>query len=201
MLEEKQKEFCAYIQNNEERLAQQIEMTEGWLHREQGEWLAFLASLVPQHMTIVELGSYKGKSTAWLSMGSRLGNKALVYSIDSWCGNETEQLPWSYPDFEKNLRRLGLWEGVRPIHGLTLAVGKNWRAPIGLLFIDAGHEFTEALNDYYAWYPFIRSGGWIVMHDTNILSGPTRVMEEVIKPSGLWTNFHSILQASIAMRK
>jgi predicted O-methyltransferase YrrM len=200
MIEELQV-FCKLLREKEESRIQKIERLEGWLHREQGEWLAFLASHVPHTLTIVELGSHKGRSTAWLSLGSRLGNKAPIYCVDSWCGNEKQQLPWSYPAFEENLRRLNLWERINPIHGLTVAVSKNWHTPIGLLFIDAGHDYEEALADYYAWYPFVCSGGWLVMHDTGILAGPTRVVEEVIKPSGLWTNFHDILQACVAMRK
>lgn len=170
----------------------ELEAIEGWLLVEEGRRLAFLAAIVPPELAIVELGSWKGKSSAWLATGSRSGRGAKVYAVDTFAGSpETPLEPGqsTLPAYELNLTRLGLRDLVTPIVSTSAAAAKSWRLPIGLLFIDALHAYDSVLEDYTLWHPFIPPGGWIAFHDYSSWEGPTRVVEEVLKPSGLWTDF------------
>jgi len=153
--------------------------------------LAFLASTVPVHLAIVELGSWKGKSTAWLASGSRVGQGAHVYAVDHWVGSsEHQHLFWepgatTFPEFESNMEWLGLGDIVTPITGKTAEVAKTWDKDVGLLFIDAAHDYESVKADFLAWSPFVVAGGWVVFHDAGF-PGPSRVIKEYIEASDLW---------------
>lgn len=45
----------------------------------------------------------------------------------------------TFPEFNQNLKWLGLDDIVTPISGETVEVAKTWDKDIGLLFIDAAH--------------------------------------------------------------
>ncbi len=54
----------------------------GWLKDKEGQLLYDLAKNCTGKGVIVEIGSWKGKSTTWLAHGSKEGNKVRVYAID-----------------------------------------------------------------------------------------------------------------------
>ena len=60
------------------RIARQVD---GFLTDNEGELLHNFAKRCTSKGTIVEIGSWKGKSTIWLGNGSKKGNRATVYAI------------------------------------------------------------------------------------------------------------------------
>src|SRR5204862_2126445 len=54
----------------------------GWLTPKEGRLLYELARGCTGRGVIVEIGSWKGKSTIWLASGSRRGPGVFVYAID-----------------------------------------------------------------------------------------------------------------------
>ncbi|MCL4425361.1 MAG: class I SAM-dependent methyltransferase [Firmicutes bacterium] len=173
----------------------ELNAVEGWLGLEEGRRLAYLASTVPGHLAIVELGSWKGRSTAWLGFGSKLGRRAPVYAVDHWKGSSEHQFLFTepdcstYPEFKANMDWLGLNDIVTPITGKTVEIGKSWRQPIGLLFIDAAHEYEAVKADFLTWSPFLVEGGWVVFHDAGF-TGPHLVIQEYIEHSSNWGGFN-----------
>lgn len=77
----------------------ELDQIEGWLSVAEGQRLAYLASMVPTSLAIVELGSWKGKSTAWLASGSKLGHGAQVYAADHWTGSPEIRHLYLWLDF------------------------------------------------------------------------------------------------------
>ena len=55
---------------------------EGWLTDAEGEFLFRLAAACPPGLPVVEIGSWKGKSTVWLASGVRSSAGTLVFAID-----------------------------------------------------------------------------------------------------------------------
>lgn len=176
----------------------ELDAIEGWLAPAEGQRLAYLASIVPKELAIVELGTWKGRSTAWLGLGSRYGRGARVFAIDHWKGSPEQQglFPHqdcsTYPDFRANMDWLELWDIVNPITGSTLDVAKTWDKDIGLLFIDADHEYESVRGDFLAWSPFVVVGGWVALHDI-ASPGPNAVAGEFIRDSGAWGDFNPYL--------
>ena len=42
---------------------------------------------------------------------------------------------------------------------------KSWVKPIDTLFIDAGHDYQDILEDFAGWIPFLKEGGNLLFHD------------------------------------
>jgi hypothetical protein len=201
----------------------QLNALEGFMDQEEAEQLAFRAAQVHTEAghVIVELGSFKGKSACWMAAGSQAvtkqavgiqaGNGARVYCIDPW---ERYDPGDSYPDktnyahkdiyeiFQAQVGKMGMEDFMTPIKGYSHEVVKNWKLPIGLLHIDAFHTHENCLADYLAWSPFVVPGGWIAFHDyANGFFGVKRVVEEVVRPSGLWEDFNFYKWKEVPVRR
>lgn len=152
----------------------------GYLDPEEGRALYHLAKSVPADQAIVELGSYKGKSTSYLGQGSMAGAGALVYAVDLWdnleglraeaqkAGNGMDQYnePICRRIFDLQVSEAGTTSVVRPLVSETSAAGRAWDGlPVGLLFIDASHDEASVLADYGAWEPHLAPMAVVAFHD------------------------------------
>lgn len=159
---------------------------------EEGARLSYLASRVPEHGVIVELGSCWGRSACYLAAGlQEVGRQAQIYCVDLWeLGVDTPKRyhrPDAFKKFQNNLEKLQLWSYIHPIKADTAATAKAWTTPIDLLFIDAGHKYDEVLADYRAWAPKVKPGGVIAFHDYREKHpGVTLCIDEDVIPSGEW---------------
>ena len=163
------------------RVRPQIESVEGLLSPGQERWLFEAATRMPDGATIVEVGAYKGRSTACLALACR-GTRKRVYSLDTFDGNTSD---FSGPgrhgffdEWQANLSRLGVLEYVTPIRGDSRTTTAAWDRPIHLAFIDASHVHEDVLHDFESLYPHVVRGGLIALHDVGSHDGPTRVWAE-----------------------
>jgi Predicted O-methyltransferase len=160
---------------------------------DEGARLSFLASQVPENGVIVELGSCWGRSACYLAAGLQAsGRQARIHCVDLWdLGVHTPErhhAPGVFERFQGNLQSLGLWDYIHPIKSDTVAAARDWKTPIDLLFIDAGHKYEEVRSDYLAWSPFVKPGGVIAFHDYILDGHPDIVqcVEQDVIPSGQW---------------
>ena len=128
----------------------------------------------------LEIGSYCGRSAAYLGLGCR-ENGGVLYSIDHHRGSEEQQpgqeyfdpdlvdphtgLIDTFPLFLKTIAAFGLEDTVIPLVAKSAMVARNWSAPLSLVFIDGGHTFEAAFADYSGWVSHIMPGGFLVIHD------------------------------------
>lgn len=172
---------------------------EGWLTVEEGELLYRLARACTGKGAIVEIGSFKGKSTIWLAKGSLAGAEAKVVAIDPHTGSaehrQSEQPVWTYDEFLANLRRAGVEEAVMPVVATSAEAAERFDQPVELLFIDGDHRYEMVRQDFDLWFPRLLEGGYLLMHDTIRWEGPRRVARESIYRSRSFRNVgfvHSI---------
>lgn len=120
---------------------------------------------------IVEVGSWKGKSTAYLAVEIvNSGKKILFDAVDTWKGSSehindpyvrTDKL---YALFQANISPVS--HVVNPVREESTAAAKLYEdESIDIVFIDASHEYDHIKNDIAAWYPKVKSGGIISGHD------------------------------------
>ncbi|MDD4986852.1 MAG: class I SAM-dependent methyltransferase [Dehalococcoidales bacterium] len=133
----------------------------------EGLRLSYLASKVTNGV-IVEIGSFKGKSTCFLAAGSRHGKNIPVYAVDTWdlrqqYGQQKYQAKETLEAFHQQTQLYG--NLITAIRGFSCDVAKTWDKDIGLLFIDGCHWYKEAWGDYQNWQKFIPIGGMIALHD------------------------------------
>lgn len=99
--------------------------------------------------TILEIGSCYGASTAALAMGAP---DSLVYALDAFLWSPIPEAPAGGQRLAANLSGLGI-ANVHVIEGDSRVVGATWKEPLGLLFVDGGHDYDECLADLEAFAP------------------------------------------------
>jgi hypothetical protein len=117
---------------------------------------------------IVEIGSYKGKSTyAWASGAVDVP----IYSID--IAHD--------PIFEENMKRTGVMDRIRIVRGDSTTIGRSWALPVELLFIDGSHDYSAVKADLEGWLPHVVPGGFVALHDAGgYWPDPTKIAHEVL---------------------
>ena len=176
-----------------------LDSIEGWLSFNESLTLFDLVCESPNKL-VVEIGAWKGRSTAWLWMASELAHKHL-YTIDHFKGSSEHKKMYgetldTYPDFCKNMTRLMKLIGVTtPIHVLKEssdeAVERFDDNSIGMLFIDASHEYEFVKQDLDLWLPKVSTIGIIALHDSNFV-GVNRAIQE-LNLGPMWNINDSIL--------
>jgi predicted O-methyltransferase YrrM len=166
---------------------------DGWLWKEEGEILYKLAQLNKNLGVIVELGSYKGKSTICLAQGSKRVNGGKVYALDNFIGDSYIGIKKTsfYNQFLSSIEKYSLKEYVESIRGDFSEAAKSWDKPIRLLFIDGSHNYEDVKRDFENWEPKVAPGGIIVFHDALVWPGVSKFVRQVIS-SGEFSNIKAI---------
>lgn len=172
---------------------------EGWLGVQEGLFLYKLASKLNHSANIVEIGSWKGKSTVWLGSAVLDKNNVKIYAVDPHRGSPGRKHEYgrvnTYNSFQKTIETFGLSEIVVPVRKPSLEAVKHFKHKIDLLFIDGSHRYIDTKNDFFAWKSKVNDAGWIVLHDATVLPGPWKVARKYL----LWSpNFqHTGMLGSI----
>ena len=181
--------------------AENLDSVEGFLSYRQGAVLFYFAYTQTLPGRVVEIGSFKGKSTVWLAKALELSQKdEKVVAIDPHINTgETGVVPIydeksSYDAFLQNVSRLNLSRWVEPIVATSETASKNWNEQIRFLFIDGSHLYEDVKLDLILLEPWVSIGGIICMHDTRVNSshvGVRRAMDEYL---GTSSRFREILE-------
>jgi predicted O-methyltransferase YrrM len=166
----------------------------GWLTDEEGEALYHLARGCTGKGVIVEIGSWKGKSTVCLGLGSKQGASLPIYAIDP-------HADYRFGDFKANVERAGIAELVRPIASLSQPAADDFEEPIELLFVDGSHEYDLVLEDFEKWVPKVVEGGWVAFHDTTWTPGPRKVVGQAIYRSRRFKDVEFVVGSTTIARK
>ena len=156
-----------------DRLNAKIASIKGWLTAEEAEALFDRAKACTGRGVIAEIGSYRGRSTVCLGLGSKAGRHVPVYAIDLHQNNRFRR-------FTRNISRAGLDELVTPLAGRSQDIAADFDEPVELLFIDGSHDYVAVREDFERWVPKVVDGGWVAMHDTTWTDGPKRVANTLV---------------------
>lgn len=137
-----------------------------------GEVLAGYAAQVPEDQAIVEIGSYKGKSTCYLASEA----KARVYAVDPWGlpGNVAGRFGYTsaFPEFMGQITAMGYEGRITPIQDFGHLAGEDWTGPVGLLFVDGDHSARSVEQDVKAWLPHLVKGAVLILDDLDTPKNP-----------------------------
>jgi SAM-dependent methyltransferase len=144
---------------------------EGWLTEAQASRLHCCAREVPSGGRIVEIGSFRGRSTIVLARAAAEG--VAVVAIDPHLGSDRgPQEIAAQPElgeqdteiFRANLQRHGVLDRVD--HMRMLSSEAPLPDAIDLLYVDGAHRFGPAREDLVRWGARVRDGGTILVHDS-----------------------------------
>jgi predicted O-methyltransferase YrrM len=157
-----------------------IREVKGFLDEEEGLFLFRLAKEAARQGPCLEIGSYCGKSAIYLGMGCK-ARQGVLFSIDHHRGSEEQQPGEEYfdpalfdpqtgrintfPFFQQTIEKAGLKDTIVPLVCPSPLAARQWATPLSLVFIDGGHSFESAHEDYQNWARHILPGGHLLIHD------------------------------------
>jgi SAM-dependent methyltransferase len=166
---------------------------EGWMTDDQARRLWTAAGRVPPGRTIVEIGSFRGRSTIVLARGARDG--AEVVAIDPHGGGDrgpNESAPDAgrgeedYQVFHANLHRAGVQDRVRHVRRPSQQAFDAVPTAVDLLYVDGAHRFGPARDDITRWGERVSTGGTMLIHDSFNAIGVTLAIMRVLLASPHW---------------
>ena len=167
-----------------------VSSVQGWLGPREGRLLYRLAAEADPSGCIVEIGSWHGRSTIWLTAGAKAGRGARVFAIDPHAGTHlrpegetTERV------LRANLERAGTDDQVEILVATSEEAAADWSRPISLLWIDGDHEYGSVRRDLDLWEPHLLPDAAVALHDTFVWPGPERVVHERLIKTGRFTSF------------
>jgi predicted O-methyltransferase YrrM len=171
-------------------LAREIE---GWLTDEQARVLWERAGVLRPPATLVEIGSYHGRSTIVLARAAAEG--VAFVAIDPHAGNDRGPQEIRGTDAEgeadhrtflANLDRGGVGQAVRHLRLPSQDALREVSGPVDLLFVDGAHRYSPARDDIARWGARVAPGGTMLVHDAFSSLGVTLALLRVIVGSGGW---------------
>ena len=171
----------------------QAALINGWMAPEELEWLAERAA---KSEVIIEVGSWKGRSTKALAMHT----PGVVYAVDNWQGVGAEMCEAEvarvgsdklFEEFKFNLCQELRQGKVIPIRSDSATAAKILRDMLvgrsaDMVFIDADHTYSSVRSDIETYLPLVREGGVISGHDyIPGWPGVVQAVDELIAPLGV----------------
>lgn len=175
---------------------------EGYTSLKEGLFLYSLAKTLKNFPVVVEIGSWKGRSTVWLASGLKDGpNNGRVVAVDHGVGDSDAGLESTAGIFSDNIKKNNVDEIVTAIFNKSEEAINSWSDPIDMLFIDGAHDYENVKKDFL-WEKYLNDNGWLVMHDVlNPAEGPVRVFIERVIKSDSFENFGTVDSILFAQKK
>lgn len=130
----------------------------------------FLAKLIDTegYKTFVEVGCKEGRTTGFVLDKCR---DVVVYAIDPWTAIPNADESYEGWDFEAIERTFWELVGANKHRCRMLkttsdkAVEQFDDESVGVVFIDAAHDFENVRRDIQLWWPKVKKGGVLCGHD------------------------------------
>lgn len=161
-------------------LARQLE---GHLSEREAGFLAVLPFL-PVAGEILEIGSFKGKSTVILAKSVQAAGASRMFACDPLSlpseTDPTDAVRLELPEiFRQNLLRHGVSDMVQMQQMKSSDLAASWNRPLKLLWIDGDHTYAGASQDVLLFQQHLVPGAIVCLHDVlHGHEGPIRVFTE-----------------------
>ena len=197
-------DFDAFVEN----LLDEVKTVEGYLAPNEMRFLALLGACPTAEGEILEIGSFKGKSTVILAKSAALAGNSKVHAVDPMTapsvtdpdlrGDES-----SFRDFQKNIEMHDVANRIEFHQKFSYELSKDWTKPLRLLWIDGDHTYEGTKRDFEGFAPHLADKAIIAIHDVlHEFDGGIRVfMEDVLLSPNFgacgfcgsiaWAQFHS----------
>ncbi len=160
---------------------------DGWMTPGQASTLYDAASHCPDGGLIVEIGSFRGRSTIVLASAAAPGVE--VVAIDPHAGNDrgpqefdgfVDEAATDHDVFLANLAGAGVADRVLHLRSFSDAALAQIDRPINVLYIDGAHRYAPALADIRNYGGRVADGGTMLIHDSFSSIGVTgAIMREL----------------------
>ena len=158
----------------------------GFLTEREARFLALVAACAPAQGggVILEIGSFKGKSTVGLASVAMRYGRGPVITVDPHTGPSVTDPKVgasgsSWDDFRTSLRAAGVEGAVEAHRQYSRDLARGWTRPIRFLWIDGDHTYRGSKEDIDLFRPHLVPGAIVALHDVlHTFEGPVRVFAE-----------------------
>ncbi|MEP7202154.1 MAG: class I SAM-dependent methyltransferase [Ilumatobacteraceae bacterium] len=150
-----------------------LEGVDGWLSADQAARLHDAAAATRSGDQIVEIGSFRGRSTIVLAAAASDG--VTIVAIDPHAGNDRGPQEISgfeieaasdYEVFTANLASAGVSDRVQHVREFSDRAHDAVSGPIAVLYIDGAHRYAPARHDIRTWGERVAPSGTLLIHDS-----------------------------------
>ncbi len=166
---------------------------EGWMTDGQARLLWDGAGRVAPGGRIVEIGSFRGRSTVVL--GRSAAPDVELVAIDPHAGNDrgpqeidgfVDEAAEDHDVFTRNLEKAGVRDRVTHVRAFSDVAHAQVADPIDLLYIDGAHRYGPARADIRDWGHRVADGGTMLIHDSFSSIGVTLAILRELFVGGHW---------------
>ena len=145
---------------------------EGWFSQQDAKFVSTICKQISNGI-VVELGVFAGRSTAVMAPIC-LENKTQYYAIDNFTGsnNPRDEATQHQQNrnirqlFDNNMKKMNIQQHIIVKQSDSILAAQLFANNyIDFCFIDADHAPKAVQKDIDAWWPKIKSNGWLGGHD------------------------------------
>ncbi|OYT33632.1 hypothetical protein B6U96_14980 [Archaeoglobales archaeon ex4484_92] len=156
---------------------------DGWLDLVEGTLLYSIARHL-SYNNILEIGSFKGRSTAFIAQGIRDSSNAFryVFSVDPHYGIENIYPFSTRREFLSNMRMFGLLENVKCFSTRSdqfLMEYEDILKTIDFAFLDGDHSYKQVKLEFDIINKYFTPRNIVVFHDVH-MRGPYLVLKNAV---------------------
>lgn len=148
----------------------EVRRTPGYLSEREARFLFLVSALAPARGAVLEIGSFKGRSTVALASGVKWNGEGVVYAVDphtspSPTDPDLKDSLTSWDEFVTNIEKAGVASVVTPYRELSQNVAPRFCERLRVLWIDGDHTTEGARRDLRLFRTFLEPGAIVAMHD------------------------------------
>ena len=157
---------------------------------------------VPPARHVVEIGTYKGRSSVVIGLGLKANRNEdfRLVCVDPFLdlARNVEQ----EKEFRNHIRQGGVEDIVDVMPAFSVDAAAQWPADrgIAMLWIDGNHEYENVRDDFLSWSRHLVPGGLVAFHDW-YLSGVRETILRHVLPEDRFQSFCAIDENLIAARR
>lgn len=166
---------------------------QGWMTEGQARLLYAASATTTAGDTIVEIGSFRGRSAVVLATAAPEG--VAVVAIEPHAGNDrgpqeidgfAEAASIDLEVFRTNLATAGVADRVRHVRMFSDQAHAEVSGDVAVLYVDGAHRFAPARTDIREWGKRVAPGGMLLIHDSFSSIGVTLAIARELMWSRRW---------------